>query len=262
MMMHRLLTGDDNTQSLIAYARTLASTYTITEKSISDLQTIDIASTLSTVYFALYMHMSMQFKIGPLIKMLEYVGNNDIIPKIIASLIPTLLKLFEVFGETAQSYIETFTNNTETPSIKTIITYNSYTALINKLKVQINDYEPKYRQLTLYKGKLPEHITLDDNDDDSDDNDNDNDKIDENLSEKEFGNDQDNNNESNSNDSNHYDDNNSDNETNSTSSLSDDGRFHVNDGDVQENIEKDDFVEWFKTNQYDNSNDKTNNNIT
>lgn len=57
MIMKRLAAGDDSTlEDCLAYCRTIASTYEVTEDAMYNTNKLNLSDFLSTAYFAKYMH--------------------------------------------------------------------------------------------------------------------------------------------------------------------------------------------------------------
>nr|QDH88955.1 MAG: RNA-dependent RNA polymerase [Riboviria sp.] len=99
MLMLRLLSGDDTRSSILAYVRTLASTYIITDQSVQDMYNIDLGSMLATAYFALYMHESMGQKLMHLMYLVNTAADNALLIECLHSLLPLNLEFFKIIGE-------------------------------------------------------------------------------------------------------------------------------------------------------------------
>lgn len=56
MIMFRLLSGDMTIVSIMSYARTLASTYEVSNMGVHGVHNMDLSDYMSTIYFCVLMH--------------------------------------------------------------------------------------------------------------------------------------------------------------------------------------------------------------
>jgi hypothetical protein len=109
-LLLRLITGDDSEESLLAYARTVQSTQVITEKGISDLQNVDLHTTMTTTWFALYIHNDYINKFMYLIKLIKLGEEKSMLLSLIQQFVPGLMHLLGQVSEGVTNTIEYWMN--------------------------------------------------------------------------------------------------------------------------------------------------------
>ncbi|APG77655.1 hypothetical protein [Hubei endorna-like virus 1] len=107
----RLLTGDDDIESLLAYTRTLESTQLITEKGIQSLSTSNLSITLNTAWYAHYIHNDYIGKFKILISTINSVGENKVALEILSKLLPSISKLFGVVSINIEKFSKQIIDN-------------------------------------------------------------------------------------------------------------------------------------------------------
>ncbi|YP_438202.1 polyprotein [Oryza rufipogon endornavirus] len=106
-LLLRLITGDDSEDSLLAYARTVQSTQVITERSIQDLSTVDLHITMSTTWFALYVHHNYLYKLEHIISLINLGEDKEILFTLLQQIVPGIMKWVGIIAENTSEFIET-----------------------------------------------------------------------------------------------------------------------------------------------------------
>ncbi|AEX28369.1 unnamed protein product [Persea americana alphaendornavirus 1] len=122
-LMLRLLTGDDSSESLIAYARTVESTQLITDRGIRDANTSDLVVTLNTAWYAYYIHNNYNAKFKMLISLINSAQAKPTLMRVLECIVPGLMNIAGKANQLVEGYCEK------------LITYlNSNINIVNQMK--------------------------------------------------------------------------------------------------------------------------------
>nr|QPO25406.1 polyprotein [Hydrocotyle umbellata endornavirus] len=104
-LLIRLMTGNDSWDSLLAYARTVESTYIVTESRLDDMQAHSIPELLNTAWYALFIHKNYLGKFKLLSQIVDKAMNSELTLQLLNQLVPGLMELTNVVSEIAEEKI-------------------------------------------------------------------------------------------------------------------------------------------------------------